>query len=318
MKSRRSQSLRLTSAVLLAVILATPTVAQDPGADAFRTGHYTYAGHGSVNTHWIETADSVIVIDTQRDTTHAAEAIDAVKALGKPVTAIFVTHGHPDHYTGLEQFLAEWPAAKIYASPETIRIVETDAYGYHQVVRDLTPDEAPEDFIVPDTPITANATLRIDGVEIVTHEMGPSESDSATVLNLPATGDIYTGDLVLNGMHGFFLEGGSTALLGTLNELRVLFPKAVIAHPGHGGSGPFGELVDRQEDYTITARRLSALALAEGLDTEAADRSVRDALVGAYPDYGIPGGQPDMIELSVKGLRTEMIHMRATLPAGMR
>ncbi|MEL6363177.1 MAG: hydrolase, partial [Pseudomonadota bacterium] len=57
------------------------------GADAgfaqeYETGHYTYEGHGSVNTHWIETYDSVIVIDVQRDTMHADEALQAVKALG--------------------------------------------------------------------------------------------------------------------------------------------------------------------------------------------------------------------------------------------
>ena len=285
---------------------------------AIRTGHYTYAGHGTVNTHWIETPTSVIVIDTQRDTTHAGEALEAVKALGKPVTAIFVTHGHPDHYTGLEQFLAEWPRAKVYASPETIRIVETDSYGYHKLVKELTPDEAPDKFVVPNTPITANTTLLIDGVEIVTHEMGPSESDSATVLYLPSTGDIYLGDLVLNRMHGFFLENRSAELLATLQKLRVLFPNAETAHPGHGEPGPFGQLIDRQEDYTVTARRLTASALADGLTSESADRKVRQALIVAYPDYGVPGGQPDMIELSVKGLRTELIDERSSLPANVR
>ena len=281
-------------------------------------GHYTYEGHGSVNTHWIATPTGVIVVDTQRDTTHAAEAQAAVRALGKPVTAIFVTHGHPDHYTGLEQFLAEWPDAKVYASPETIRIIETDAYGYHEVVKELTPDEAPDAFIVPDTPITANETLTINGIEIVTREMGPSESDSATVLYLPATGDIYTGDLVLSGMHGFFLEERSTELLATLNELRILFPKAVTAHPGHGEPGPFDELVDAQETYTLTARRLVAGALADGLNTDAARASVYEALVAAYPDYGVPGGQPDMIDLSIDGLRTELIDERASLPSDIR
>ncbi|MEM9554049.1 MAG: hypothetical protein AAGC60_07305 [Acidobacteriota bacterium] len=40
-------------------------------------GHYTYQGHGSVNTHWIETETGLVVIDCQRDTVHAAEALAA-------------------------------------------------------------------------------------------------------------------------------------------------------------------------------------------------------------------------------------------------
>ncbi|MEO1087966.1 MAG: MBL fold metallo-hydrolase, partial [Acidobacteriota bacterium] len=143
-------------------------------------GRYTYEGHGSVNTYWIESRTGVIVIDCQRDTIHAAEALAAVKAIGKPVLAILVTHGHPDHYTGLEQFKAEWPDADIYASPETIRVIETDHYGYHEVVRQLAPEAAPGEFLVPNRVIEENQTLEIGGVEILTREMGPSESTGAT------------------------------------------------------------------------------------------------------------------------------------------
>ena len=162
--THRKRLITLTSALALSlgvtstIFSASPSFSQTSQAFAEETqtvplGRYTYEGHGSVNTHWIETQNGVIVIDTQRDTQHAAEALAAVKALGKPVVAIFVTHGHPDHYTGLEQFRAEWPDADIYSSSETARVIEVDHYGYHQVVRDLAPEAAPEEFIVPNRPL---------------------------------------------------------------------------------------------------------------------------------------------------------------------
>ena len=288
--------------VAVAGLLAGPALAEPPVS----TGRYTYAGHGSVNTHWIETQNGVIVIDVQRDTAHAAEALRAVRALGKPVLAILVTHGHPDHYTGLEQFLAEWPNAHVHASPETIRVIETDHYGYHQVVRDLAPKAAPERFVVPDRAIEADATLTIDGVEVVTREMGPSEATGATVYFLPETGDVYTGDLVLNKMHGFFLEGRSAEILSSIEALRVLFPAATTAHPGHGDPGPFAELVDRGAQYTRVARRLVAEAIADGTAGDEARTNVEAALKARFAGYGVPGGQPDMIALSVEGLFAEL------------
>ena len=38
----------------------------------------------------------------------------------------------------------------------------------------------------------------------------------------------------------------------------------------------------------------------------------------AYPDHGVPGGQPSMVELSAEGLLAELTAERATLPEGTR
>ncbi|MEJ6393838.1 MBL fold metallo-hydrolase [Gymnodinialimonas sp. 2305UL16-5] len=290
--------------------LSMPFVVRAQNAAPYTTSRYTYSGHGSVNTHWIETPSSVIVIDVQRDTFHAAEALNAVKAIGKPVSAILVTHGHPDHYTGLEQFRAQWPGVPIYASPETIRVVETDHYGYHQVVRELAPDAAPSEFVVPDRPIELNETLAIDGVTIETREMGPSEATSATVFYLPETQELYAGDTVLNQMHGFLYEERSGEVLDTLQRMRVLFPEAQVIHPGHGDPGAAMALMDAHEDYTETARRLVAELMSDAMSAEQIIADVTQSLQLGYPNYQIPGGQPDMIELSVGGVLAELTELR--------
>ena len=299
-------------ATSLAALAASASFARGAWASVpYTTGHYTYAGHGSVNTHWIETPNSVIVIDVQRDTTHAAEAIEAIRALGKPVSAILITHGHPDHYVGVHQFQQVWPELKVYASPETTRVIETDHYGYHEVVRQLTPDEAPEVFVVPDQVFEDGATLEIDGVTIETREMGPAEATSATAFYLPESGDLYSGDLILNDMHGFFYEERSGLVLDALNRLRVLFPGAIKAHPGHGAPGPFKTLIDKQEEYTETARTFVAEALSERQSRDTLIATVTERLNARYPTYGIPGGQPNMVELSVSGLAEELSDLRS-------
>ncbi|WP_297776328.1 hypothetical protein [uncultured Roseovarius sp.] len=47
-----------------ASLLIAGTVAAEPPTNL---GRYTYEGHGSVNTHWIETPEGLVVIDVQRE-----------------------------------------------------------------------------------------------------------------------------------------------------------------------------------------------------------------------------------------------------------
>ncbi|MCG8459071.1 MAG: hypothetical protein MI919_22570, partial [Holophagales bacterium] len=165
---------------------------------------------------------------------------------------------------------------------------------------------APKEFLVPNRAIEDDETLEIDGVEIITREMGPSESTGATVFYLPSTRDLYAGDLVLNQMHGFLLEERSAELLASLQRLRILFPHAAALHPGHGAPGSASQLIDAQEAYVVDARDRVARAIAEGMGDEALVARVSRELLDASPEHTVPGGQPNMVELSVQGLLNEL------------
>lgn len=300
-------------AIAVAVSAASPptgaTTAAAPAptsAPAIRTGAYSYAGHGSVNTHWIVTPHGVIVIDVQRDLGHARQALAAIKQLGKPVLAVLVTHGHPDHYAGIGLFKAQWPAALVWSSKTTYATIKDDHYGFNKLAATLAKGDFPDPVVLPDRSFADNDTLSIDGVQVVTREMGKAESNGATVFYLPATGDLYAGDLVLNRMHGFFHEGATLANLSVLDRLGVLFPNARVIHPGHGDAGPAAELIAHHRDYLVEARKLAARALLSSAPSPTTRAGIVRALSTHYPDFGIPGGQPDMIDVSVKGLLEEL------------
>lgn len=282
-----------------------PAYAAEPAA-ALRTGAYTYAGHGTVNTHWIETRNGIIVIDVQRDLGHAKEALAAVKRLKKPVLAVFVSHAHPDHYAGVGIFKDAFPNAATWSSKLTLDTIRKDHYGFNKLALELAKGNFPDPVVLPDLIFKDNDTLTIDGVRIVTREMGQAESNGATVFYLPATGDLYPGDLVLNRMHGFFNEGATLANLAVLDRMRTLFPLAKTLHPGHGTTGPVAEILARHREYILSARQLTADALARQENSSGAQRKVMQALQKRYPSFGIPGGQPDMLEVSVKGLFQEL------------
>ena len=289
-----------------AAVLPMPAVMRTASAQPSRTGLYTYEGPGTVNTHWIETPNGVVVIDVQRDLTHAREALAAVRAVGKPVRAVLVTHGHPDHYAGIGLFKAAWPEARVLSSRTTYETIRTDHYGFNKVAAQLAPGDFPDPVVLPDATFADDETLSIDGVGIVSRELGRAEANSATVFYVPATGDLYAGDLVMNRMHAFFYEEASLAMLTALDRLDGLFPNARTVHPGHGAPGPKGELLARHRDYVVAARRLGAASAAARGNTAEARNEVAGALRRAFPDYGRPAGQPDMVEISVNGLLNEL------------
>jgi glyoxylase-like metal-dependent hydrolase (beta-lactamase superfamily II) len=66
-----------------------------------------------------------VLVDTFLTTEQSQSLLDWVVASGKNLIAIYITHGHGDHFFGLAPLLARFPLAKAVAIPEVVRAMET-------------------------------------------------------------------------------------------------------------------------------------------------------------------------------------------------
>ena len=81
-----------------------------------------FAGQeANVNAYIIHNATHAVVVDSLRNRAEAAELAGAVRASGRTLQAVFVTHGHPDHYIGSRTLKEAFPSARILVASEAIK-----------------------------------------------------------------------------------------------------------------------------------------------------------------------------------------------------
>jgi glyoxylase-like metal-dependent hydrolase (beta-lactamase superfamily II) len=304
----RSSTIALLAATTLA--MWAPAMAQNHSSIQTvlqaKTGVWTYPGTGTVNTYWIETpGGGLVIIDVQRDLVHAAQALAAVKMVGKPVRAILVTHAHPDHYTGIGLFRQAFPGVPVYSSKATADAIRNDTYGANAGEQADAPDITPRDFVAPGITFDSDTTLQIDGLTIITRELGAGESPATTAYYLPSTRELFTGDVILNRLHGPLREAHTGQWLGIIDRLDAMYPNVTIVHPGHGASGPKEPMFDDERLYLRTCRAIAAEEIVRAGFTDAAKGATVRRINARFP-YTNPTGIKDIVADSVEGLFREL------------
>ena len=227
-----------------------------------------------------------------------------MQALGRPVRAILITHGHPDHYAGIGVFKAAYPDAVVWSSQTTYDTIKNDPYKFNALMHKVAPNDTPQSFTLPDRVFEKDASLQIDGLTVVTREFGKAEANSGTVYYLPASGDLYVGDLVLNHLHALFGEAATTEWLAALDRVSLIYPNATTIHPGHGATGPKAQLLVDEREYVLTTRRLAMDELVRSGATPEAEARVVAAIEKRY-HYENPAGVRPIVPISVHGMFDE-------------
>ncbi len=206
-----------------------------------------------VNSVIIEGEHEVMLVDAQLTKTSAERVLQEIKETKKPLSIIYITHEHADHFLGLEVFSKAYPRARITANSA---IVDRINKVYQEKI------DKWQKILGSGATSHVVAIEKFDGdfikfedseIEVLKHIQG--DTDENTMLWIPGQRILITGDVVLNNMHVYTAETDSKARgkwLNSLNKIRELKPSVVI--PGHSKVGApldANTAVDFTENYLL-------------------------------------------------------------------
>jgi glyoxylase-like metal-dependent hydrolase (beta-lactamase superfamily II) len=214
------------------------------------------------NAYLIEGEQGVVAVDATLTVSEARALRARLDAIGKPLLAVLLTHGHPDHYNGAAA-LVEGTGAPIVATAAVAEVIRRDDAAKEEQWRPMFGDEWPAKRAFPTRIVADGETVRFGALELTVRDLGPAESDADSVWILggdaPAA---FVGDLVFNQVHAYMSDGHTGAWLEKLAALERDLAEVEVLYPGHGDPGG-RELLAAQRAY-LEAYRGEVARLAGG------------------------------------------------------
>lgn len=249
-----------------------------------------------VSSEIISGQHEVALIDAQFQRNDAQQLVEKIKATGKKLTTVYISHSDPDFYFGLDVIKAAFPDAKIIATPGTIKEINATKDGKVAYWGPILKENAPTQVIVPQ-PLTGDS-FTIDGQQVEVKGLnGPTPA--RTYVWIPALKAVVGGVAVAgNNIHPWIADNQSAESRAhwqqTLASIQALQPQRVV--PGHYLPGAAQTLAS----VTFTQNYLKVL--------EAELPQAKDAkqLVAAMEKHYPTLKDVSSLELSAKVLKGEM------------
>jgi glyoxylase-like metal-dependent hydrolase (beta-lactamase superfamily II) len=240
---------------------------------------------------WVPTSATLIsgerdavLVDTFLTVEQSDALVEWVASSGKNLTAIYITHGHGDHFFGLSALLDRFPGARAIATSGVVQVMRQQASpeSVASFWNARYPGQIPERLAVAEE-LKGNL-IDLEGRELVAVEVGHTDTDNTTFLHVPSAGLVVAGDVAYNDDHLYLVESNPQTRrewIAALDTIEALQPRAVIAGHKKPERDDSPRIIEETRQYIRDFDRLA--------QTAAAARELYDQMLQLYPDRANPG-----------------------------
>lgn len=233
-----------------------------------------------------------VLIDAQFARGDAQKLVEKIRASGKQLSTIYISHSDPDFYFGLDVIRAAFPKAKIVATAETVAAIRGNKDAKLAYWGPILKDNAPAALVVPDVLKGKRIMLEGQALEV----SGPTPA--RTYVWIPSIKAVAGGVVLTNHMHVWMADTQSAQSrqdwVKTLDGIAALKPVTVV--PGHfkPGSSYAPDSIAFTRQYVLT------------FEAEAARAANSAALIAAMQRHYPSLPADDDLSLSAKVATGEM------------
>ena len=203
------------------------------------------------NPAWVIAGDQVIVIDPGSSVQAGRMVVKAIqKTTRLPVTTVYNTHIHGDHWLGNQAILEAWPKAVLIAHPDMIAKAKAgEAESWVNTMSRLTQGYTDGTRAeIPTVATTDGMVSKIGTRSFKIYSSNDAHSKTDIMIEVD-NGVLFTGDNVLNQRVARMDDGTFTGSIKTIDRVLTLPVKVVV--PGHGNTGG-PAIMQAQRDFFQT------------------------------------------------------------------
>ena len=224
-----------------------------------------------------------VLVDAFLTVEQSDNLVKWVAASGKNLTTIYITHGHGDHWFGIGALLSHFPNARAVATPEVVRSMRQQSSP--EFIRNWNlqfPNQIPDKLVIADD--LKGDKIELEGLDLLAVEVGHSDTDHTTCLNVPSIGLVVAGDVAYNDVHLYLAESNTQTRhewISALDKIESLKPHAVIAGHKHPANEDSPRIIEQTRQYIRDFDKIA------GTTTTALE--LYNNIIKLYPDRVNPG-----------------------------
>jgi glyoxylase-like metal-dependent hydrolase (beta-lactamase superfamily II) len=235
-----------------------------------------------------------VLVDALLTVGQANDLAEWVAAHGKNLTAVYITHGHGDHWFGLGAVLDRFPDARAFAVPAVIEQMRAGSSPelLEAFWKPRFDGKLPRDLVFAEP--LEDHTIELEGHKLVAVELGHTDTNQTTCLYVPDVGLVVAGDAAYNDVHLYLAESdrhGRREWIAALDAIEALQPQTVIAGHQRAGRHDGPEIIEETRQYIRDFDRLA--------ETTSTARDLYDQVLALHPDRI----NPDVVWISAQALK---------------